>query len=104
LSQFQNWKEKGKFAFCISPHGCGLDCFRTWESLLLGNIVIVKSSPLDPLYKELPVVIVNDWNDITRKNLDRWAKQYGDALTNSNYRKKLTTRYWIQKIKKECAL
>jgi len=93
------WRKKGEYAFSISPHGNGLDCHRTWEDLILGCIVIVKTSPLDHLYKELPVVIINDWSEITANNMDKWLSQYGDAFTNPVYRKKLTNEYWLSKIK-----
>lgn len=92
------WKTKGEYAFSISPHGNGLDCHRTWEDLILGCIVIVKTSSLDPLYEGLPVVIVNDWSEITEENLDKWLLEYGDAFTNPQYREKLTLEYWLNKI------
>jgi hypothetical protein len=92
------WRTKGNYAFSISPPGNGLDTHRTWEDLSLGCIVIVKTSPLDPLYEGLPVVIVNDWAEITQENMDLWLQKYADAFTNPSYREKLTTRYWIHKI------
>ena len=91
------WKKKGGYAFSISPHGRGLDCHRTWEDLVLGCIVIVKTSPLDLLYEGLPVVIVQDWNEVTEENLDKWLIQYHDAFTNPSYREKLTNVYWLNK-------
>lgn len=93
------WKTKGEYAFSISPHGNGLDCHRTWEDLILGCIVIVKTSPLNPLYKGLPVVIVKDWSEVTEENLAKWFEQYKDAFTNPSYRIKLTNRYWLSKIR-----
>lgn len=92
------WKRKGEFAFSISPHGNGLDCHRTWEDLVLGCIVIVKTSVLDPLYEGLPVVIINDWSEITKENLEIWLTLYPDASTNPCYREKLTNAYWIKQI------
>lgn len=92
------WQIKGQYAFSISPHGNGLDCHRTWEDLILGCIVIVKTSPLDPLYAGLPVVIVQDWSEITPQNMEKWLAQYGDASTNPSYREKLTHNYWMHKI------
>jgi len=97
------WETKGNYAFSISPHGNGLDCHRTWEDLVLGCIVIVKTSPLDPLYEGLPVVIVKDWSEITKENFDKWKELYGDAFTNPNYREKLTHSYWMNKIKSKQA-
>lgn len=92
------WKTKGEYAFSISPHGNGLDCHRTWEDLILGCIVIVKKSPLDPLYDGLPVVIVNNWSEITKQNLEIWLEKYQDAFSNPSYRERLTTQYWLNKI------
>jgi hypothetical protein len=92
------WKIKGQYAFSISPHGNGLDCHRTWEDLILGCIVIVKSSLLDPMYEGLPVVIVKEWSEITEENLVNWANFYQDAFTNPSYRYKLTNEYWLSKI------
>jgi hypothetical protein len=71
------WKTKRNYAFSISPHGNGLDCHRTWEDLALGCIVIVKSSPLDPMYEGLPVVIIQDWKEITEENYQKWIIEYG---------------------------
>lgn len=92
------WEKKGQYAFSISPHGNGFDTHRTWEDLIIGCIVIVKTSPLDCLYEGLPVVIVQDWHEVTKTNLEKWHKQFGDAFTNPIYREKLTHRYWYQKI------
>ncbi len=93
------WRTKGEYAFSISPYGNGLDCHRTWEDLILGCIVIVKSTPLDPLYDGLPVVIVQDWSEVTEENMDRWLEEYGDAFTNPAYREKLKTDFWVKKVR-----
>lgn len=92
------WKTKSEYAFSISPHGNGLDCHRTWEDLALGCIVIVKSSPLDSLYEGLPVIIIQDWEEINEENLQKWMTQYADASSNLSYREKLTCQYWMSKI------
>lgn len=94
------WRTKREYAFSISPHGNGYDTHRTWEDLALGCIVIVKSSPIDPLYDGLPVIIINDWNEINETNFQRWVIEYGDVSTNPSYREKLTNQYWMDKIKK----
>jgi hypothetical protein len=95
------WQTKSRYAFSVSPHGRGLDCHRTWEDLLLGCIVIVKTSVLDPMYEGLPVVIVNQWSEITADNLNRWQLQFSDASSNPRYRMKLTNQYWYQQILKK---
>lgn len=98
LERSELWRTKGLYAFSISPHGNGLDCHRTWEDLILGCIVIVKTSSLDSLYEGLPVVIVKDWDEVTLDNMKRWIIQYGDAFTNPSYREKLLRAYWLNKI------
>lgn len=95
------WKKKGEYAFSISPHGNGLDCHRTWEDMVLGCIVIVKTSPLDPLYEGLPVVIIKEWSEITEENLAKWHALFSDASTNAAYREKLTNAYWLKQIEQK---
>lgn len=99
MSRGDLWKTKGQYAFSVSPHGNGLDCHRTWEDLILGCIVIVKTSPLDPLYEGLPVVIVKDWDEVNQKNFDLWIEKFGDAFSNPNYRERLKHEYWMKKIR-----
>lgn len=99
IPRYSLWQQKTDYLFSISPVGQGLDCHRTWEDLALGMIVIVKSSPLDPLYEGLPVVIVNNWNEICEENLYLWKEQFYDLLSSQTYREKLKTSYWIHKIK-----
>jgi len=100
LRRIELWREKTRYAFVVSPHGNGLDCHRTWESLVLGNIVIVKRSSLDPLYEGLPVVIVNDWHEITSDNLRRWHEQHREAFGTPGVEARLTNRYWIERVRK----
>jgi hypothetical protein len=99
VPRLQLWREKTRYAFVVSPHGNGLDCHRTWESLALGNIVIVKRSPLDPLYQGLPVVIVNEWSEITAQNLLGWHRQHCKVFADPDFRNRLTNRYWIDRIR-----
>lgn len=99
VPRYRLHEKKGEYAFSISPPGNGLDCHRTWEDLILGCIVIVKRSSLDPLYDGLPVVIVDDWKDITSGNMSSWLERYKDAFTNPAYRERLTTEYWMNKVR-----
>jgi len=100
VARLELWREKTRYAFVVSPHGNGLDCHRTWESLVLGNIVIVKRSSLDPLYEGLPVVIVGDWSEISRENLRRWHAQYSPAFRDAQVQERLTNRYWIARMRR----
>lgn len=89
------WRNQSKYAFVISPHGNGLDCHRTWEALSLGCIPIVKTSPLDSLYDQLPVYIVQDWSDVTEENLRKVLADFSQRKFDLN---RLTLKYWMDKI------
>jgi hypothetical protein len=99
LPRLELWREKTRYAFVVSPRGGGLDCHRTWESLALGNIVIVKRSPLDALYRGLPVVVVDRWEEITPSNLQHWHAHYAAAFAAPETQQRLTNRYWIDRVR-----
>lgn len=81
--------------FVISPTGGGLDCFRTWEALYCGAYPIVISSHLDELLEGLPVLIINDWSQITEEFLKEKARLFD--RTNWD-RSKLNFEYWRELI------
>jgi len=70
------WLRHHEAAFEASPRGNSIDCHRTWEALLLRTIPIVKTTPMDPLYKGLPVAIVQDWNEVTEARLAEWVEEF----------------------------
>jgi hypothetical protein len=107
LSREKSWELQSQYAFVASPHGHGLDCHRTWEALLLGSIPIVKTSTLDPMWKDLPVLIVDDWGDITPKLLQKTFHKYSMSISDEErkklfypYQKKLSLKWWFERISK----
>ena len=92
----ESWKKQVNFSFVLSPHGNGLDCHRTWEALCLGCIPIVKTSPIDHVFDELPVLIVNDWSDVTKELLEKTLKDFGQKKFNYH---RLTLAYWMELIR-----
>ena len=98
------YEERSDFIFVISPFGTGLDCFRTWEALIFGHIVIVQSSSLDALYEGLPVVLIEEWTEINEENLLKWRDRYFynfTAMNNEDVVRRLTTRYWYEMMKNQ---
>jgi hypothetical protein len=81
--------------FVLSPRGNGLDCHRTWESLYMGAIPIVKSSASDSLFEGLPVLIISDWNEVTEELLH---EKYEEIRARSVQGEKLTLDYWLRQI------
>ena len=95
------WNRQSQIVFVLSPMGGGYDCHRTWEALCLGCIPIVKSSGLDPLFADLPVLIVKNWSDLTRKLLDTTLRSFS---TREFTMDKLRLEYWTDLIKKQSDL
>jgi len=92
IERIQSWQNQAEYAFVLSPHGNGLDCHRTWEALCLGCIPIVKTSPIDNLYKNLPVLIVNNWVDVTHDLLEETIVNF--KATHFDY-SRLNLSYWM---------
>ncbi len=66
ISQVDLWHNYATYRFVISLPGHGWDCYRTWEVLGLGAIVITVHSPLDDLLKDYRVIFLDarepkDW-------------------------------------------
>ena len=95
------WNHQSQLMFVLSPMGGGYDCHRTWEALCLGCIPIVKSSGLDPLYADLPVLIVKNWSDVTRELLSATLQSFS---TRGFHIDKLLLNYWIGLIRQQADL
>ena len=81
--------------FVLSPRGNGVDCHRTWEALYMGAIPVVPSTDINSVYEDLPVVIVDDWAEVTEQYLkDKLAEL---CQRSFNY-EKLYTNYWFNLI------
>jgi hypothetical protein len=100
MPRTEMWKLQEKFAFNFSPAGNGLDAYRTWESLLLGQIPIVEKmgTDIDNLHKQFPIAIIEDISEINETNLKKWHKKYS-KMFNAEMEKKLTNDYWNGLIK-----
>ncbi|KAJ3206021.1 hypothetical protein HDU82_004822 [Entophlyctis luteolus] len=85
-----------KSRFVVSPHGAGLDCYRTYEALFMGAIPIVKTSTLDSMFKDLPVLIVEDWVQLTVTLLEETERVF---LSRRWDFRKLYTDYWYHKVR-----
>jgi len=89
-------KEMKTYRFVASPLGNGMDCYRTWEALLMGCIPIVQESTIDALWGDLPVIVVKDWNVIDRNWLQ---EKYNDLRMRTFKFEKLHADYWFDLIR-----
>ena len=96
LPQFEMWMQRGQFDYVLSHHGFGLDCHRTWEALVLGHIVVVQKSSMDPLYEDLPVIIVDDWAEVAASGI---GQLLGIDCNKTFRHEKLTNKYWVEKMR-----
>ena len=56
--------------FMICPRGNAIDCHRNWEVLYMRRVPIMKRHPyLVELYKDYPVLFVDDYSDINKELL-----------------------------------
>ena len=91
LNRGQCWEKTIANAFVLSPFGNGFDCHRTWETLLLGSIPIVKSPQFEKMFEGLPVLMVERWEDITLELLEKTQKEFADKEWKWE---KLSLSYW----------
>jgi len=100
VSYEQHLINLGESTFVISPQGAGLDCYRHWEAMLMGCIPIIKHSTLDPLFDDLPVVLIHDWSEVTQQLLQQKIIE----MSNKTYNlAKLYADYWFNTIKEQQA-
>jgi len=90
-----NWEIITNYAFVLSPFGNGMDCHRTWESICLGSVPIVKAPNFRKLFEDLPVLIVNNWSDITQELLENTIQDFETKTFNYD---KIKLNYWVSKI------
>ena len=99
VNRIITWNRQKDYAFVISPHGGGLDCHRTWEALALACIPIIKTSQIDDLFQDLPVLIVREWSDISQELLDKTVADFKYRHNNNEFNyKKLSLAWWREKI------
>lgn len=80
--------------FVLSPRGNGLDCHRTWEVLMMRRVPILKrEGQLEHLYENLPVLFVDDWDDIDSIDLEKIFNEF--TFENQEY---LYFNFWKKRI------
>lgn len=98
LFQNKDWVTKGYFLrthdghkkfvneiynhkFILCPWGAGIDTHRLWMSLYLGSIPITRYHKTYANFKHLPIVFINDWNEITEEFLNNKFEE----ISNKEY-------------------
>ena len=89
------------YMFVICPEGNGIDTHRLWEALYLKTIPIIKKNKISPFLQKanLPILILNDWSDLTKFNESKLKSFYAKKkrFFNNNF---LNQKYWINIFRK----
>lgn len=91
-------EELKSYKFALCPAGQGFDTYRVWEALTMGVIPIVNSSPLNQMYEGLPVMILNNVDNLTPESLLQVYPKFIANVDKYNW-DKLTSSYWANRIK-----
>ena len=97
LSQEEFWDVISAHRFFLSPLGLTYDGFKMFEALALGSIPIIQR--LDhwaEAYDDLPVVMIDSWDDITPAAMEAWWDELSPKLPS--VRERLGSEYWWSKI------
>jgi len=94
--QFLKDIKSSKFVFC--PRGNGIDTHRLWETLYMGSIPIVKYEEAHHLFTDLPILFIEDWNEI---NEDFLNEKYLEIINKECNLDKLKISYWENFIKEK---
>ena len=75
VSQTEVWKRYTQYGFVVSLPGNGIDCYRTWEALYLGAIVITVPSPISNLYRghRVEEIPMDEWS--VKLNDENWLSE-----------------------------
>ncbi|WPT12838.1 hypothetical protein PSENEW3_00002679 [Picochlorum sp. SENEW3] len=89
------------YSFLLCPHGGGLDPSpKAWEAIALGVIPIIKKYNDDSAYRQLPVVLVDEWSEdsITEEKLAEWKRRLHPYYSTPEGRLevlyRLSMEYW----------
>ena len=85
--------------------GHGSDSYRFWEILAMGSVPVVASSSLDRLYKQFPVVILQNWSvltTVTNADLAAWRAdiqerfpKFAAGRKSSEVDEKMALSFWV---------
>ena len=75
-----------QYKFCICPEGNGVDTHRLWEALYLKIIPIVIKSEFTTILEKnkIPLVILNNWNDLNINDLQYQDYDFNDEIFVKN--------------------
>jgi hypothetical protein len=93
LSMREFFADVGRSRFVLSPPGRAWDCYRTYEALAMGAVpIVLRCEPVSRVVEGLPVLMVDDWREVTRERLERYEPPATWNLET------MTKAYWTKRI------
>jgi FkbM family methyltransferase len=86
--------ELTKSKFVASPRGFNIDCYRHWETLYSGSILVAEKDIITPLLEDLPVIFVVNWSQVTSAFLNKEYEKLKEKTFNFE---KLSMAYYVNK-------
>lgn len=77
--------------FVVCPEGNGIDTHRMWECLYLGRIPVVKRNHVVESFKSLPILIIDNWEEVTELLLNDYIENFN---INNYSLNELKQTYW----------
>tara|TARA_R110000823_G_scaffold224841_5_gene352753 strand:- start:5493 stop:6365 length:873 start_codon:yes stop_codon:yes gene_type:complete len=84
--------------FCIAPLGNGVDCGRTWQAIYLNTIPIIPRHLNIEFYRDLPILVYDDIEEITEPYLNYIYTEYSQKTFNYD---KAKISYWKNRFLQE---
>jgi hypothetical protein len=88
------WQELAKYKFLLAPRGQGVQAPRLAEAWMVKTLPVVTVNPTFIDLKDLgyPLILLDDWTEVTAENLDVWSGYY-ETIDWKQVRYKLTNSY-----------
>ena len=89
--------ELSRHVYAICPPGNGLDCYRILECIYVGTIPIVFNSPCMDYLKDLPILIIDNFDELNIENLKSQYESISQKMQDSGV-DKAKFSYWKNEI------
>jgi len=90
----QYWQTLAKYKFLLAPRGQGIQSPKLAEAWMVKTVPIVTRTPAFLDLKDLgyPLILINDWAEVTVRNLEVWS-EYRETINWQRVRYQLTNRF-----------
>ena len=94
-------KDLKSYTYILCPTGNGLDTYRLWETLIIGNNPVVNSVKEYLEFRDLPIYFFKDAKNLDIEYLNSKKSIINDLSNNYHNKDFLTTNYWMKNLNKK---